>query len=179
MLPPVTGLGLWILPDTDSEKKYHDTIIKYAEFAKSEPFIPHITLSRVPELSISRLHECISQVSGICKPFELKVDQIACRAQPYQKICLECVTNPEFYSLADAVDKFFGGSYSKKTDPHLSLLYSRADCTELHPILNELNQIGSMKKPIPCTRLGLVQFSGTPADWKLLFEVKLSSPAQV
>ena len=173
MLPPVKGLGLWILPDTDSEKKYLELIIKCADLFESEPFLPHITLSKVPELSLQELEERIVQVAENISPFDLKINEITCRDEPYQKICMECAPNPEFYLLTDAIDRALGGSFSKRMDPHLSLLYSRAECKELDTILKELKQQESIFEPLRCGRIGLVQFSGTPSTWEILFEVSL------
>lgn len=175
MLPSIEGLGLWILPDQESEEDYFKIINRCSVLHNSEIFLPHITISRVPDLPVLKLRERILRITERHSQFKMEPDGVVCRSDPYQKICLRCVPNHAFITLTEAIDLSFGGSFSKKTDPHISLLYSDSPCDKLSGLLGQLNQMNIICNPVNCYRLGLVDFSGTPSDWKLLFTTELNS----
>lgn len=175
MLPSIEGMGLWILPDQVSEKDYLKIISRCSSLHDSETILPHITISRVPDLPVQELKDRILQITEIQSRFKMEPDGVVCRSEPYQKICLRCVPNHPFKLLTEAIDRSFGGFFSKKTDPHISMLYSDSPCNRLTGLLKELNRLKITHKPVNCYRLGLVRFSGTPSDWKLLFTAELNS----
>lgn len=175
MLPAIEGLGLWILPDPKSEKDFLKIIRRCSALHNSETFLPHITISRVPDLPVQELKDRILRITENHSRFKMETDGVVCRSEPYQKICLRCIPNHSFKLLTEAIDRSFGGSFSKKTDPHISMLYSDSPCKRLSGLLEELNRLKITSKPVNCQRLGLVRFSGTPSDWKLLFTAELKS----
>lgn len=169
MLPPIEGLGLWILTDPESENEFQQIINRCSVTYPSETFLPHITISRVPDLSVDDLKDRVQKISKHLSPFLMDHEKIDCRIEPYQKICIQFTPNKSFKKLTEIIDQVFNGSYSKETDPHLSLMYSHVPCTKLNDLVDELKQHDFIKKPVKCQRLGLVHFSGTPSTWKLLY----------
>lgn len=175
MLRSIEGLGLWILPDQESEKDLLKIINRCSALLNSETFLPHITISRVPDLPVQELKERILRITESHSRFKMEPDGIECRSEPYQKICLRCVPNHPYKNLTETIDRSFGGSFSKKTDPHISMLYSDSPCSRLTALLEELDRLKITRLPVNCYRLGLVRFSGTPSDWKLLMTADLNS----
>lgn len=156
------------MTDPESEKDFLQVINRCSVLYQTEPFLPHITISRVPDLSVHELKDRIQQLSKNLSPFLMEPEKIECRNEPYQKICIQYTPNNFFIKLTEKIDQEFNGSYSKKTDPHLSLMYSYTPCSKLNDLVNELNQLELTNIPVKCQRLGLVQFSGTPTTWNML-----------
>lgn len=142
-----------------------------AELHQSDPFTPHITISRVPDLPPSELNSLMDTIANRSDSFHIDVKRVVCREEPYQKICLELIKNGSFEQLTDNIDFTLRGFYSKKKDPHLSLLYSREHCNTLSDTMFKLEQ--RHFKKIHCTELAIIHFSGQPSDWTIVHRTPL------
>jgi 2'-5' RNA ligase len=176
VLPPVKGMALWLLPDLRTNSFYSGIIGNLADLHQSDPFIPHITISRVPDLPPSELNPILDTMVNRSDSFYMVVKRVVCRKKPYQKICLELIKNNSFDRLTDNIDASLNGPYSQKKDPHLSLLYSRKHCNTLSDTMFKLEQ--RHFKKIRCTELAIIHFSGQPSDWTIVHRTSLKQNIQ-
>ena len=69
-------------------------------------------------------------------------------------------------SLCNRIDDYLGGSYSKRKDPHISLLYSRLSCDEI--ILKERYARPRIPEDVEIYEIAVVALQGQPDAWKIL-----------
>lgn len=73
-------------------------------------------------------------------------------------------------ALCNAADHFFGGSYSKREDPHISLLYSDLDCD----FIKSKAELTDTKIPqkAEIQEIAVVELNGDPNEWNILERIK-------
>lgn len=142
-----------------------------AEKHHTQPFQPHITLAGVPDWPEDEMIETVKEISKSTPPFQLAVKEVHCKSSPYQKITLEIEKSVDLNSLHQKTDTLFGGDFSKKEYPHISLLYSTMTCKHLQ------QDLAIIKKDLPqriyLNRIALIRCKGTPEDWRTLYRSRL------
>jgi 2'-5' RNA ligase len=171
-LPEVNGLILWLLPADNAARHYSDIIKKLAYSCQSYPFIPHVTISRVPNWESDQIKRAVDKVSAAVPLFDLPVETIHCGDQPYQKITVEVHKTEDLKKLSDELDCVLGGPFSKREYPHLSLLYSTMPCNDFTEEQEMLKS--EILSPIKIEKLALIELTGTPDTWQVMYSKKLT-----
>ncbi|MDX1641452.1 MAG: 2'-5' RNA ligase family protein [Balneolaceae bacterium] len=160
-----------MIPDEKPESKYRRIIQGLAEKYQSEAFRPHITLAGVPDWTEERIIKSIEKIAEDSPPLQLSTGNIYCKQSPYQKITLGVLKSQKLDALHQRIDGAFRGNFSKKLYPHLSLLYSRMSCSDLHQEIQGLEK--KVDGQILFNRIAFIQCKGTPEDWRTLYLERL------
>lgn len=166
-LPDVNGYVLWLLPDHKSAEFYRSEIERLSDQYQSFPFLPHITLSRVPDWNLPRLKTAVAQITEVAQQFFVQLTRVNCGDVPYQKITAEVQKTEQLRNLYDVTDNVLGGNFSKREYPHLSLHYSTGSCREFSAEIENLQ--GKLRSPIKIAQIALISLEGTPNQWKVVY----------
>jgi 2'-5' RNA ligase len=176
-LPPVEGTILWVLPDSGSGKHFSSLIGSLANRYNSFPFIPHITIAGVPDWESNEIKKAVNNISGNVEAFRLPVKKIQCGEHPYQKLTIAVEPNSGFKNILREIDHQFNGNFGKREFPHLSLLYSRLNCSGLQKEIENLPH--KLPESIGVQTLALVKLDGTPDQWEIIHSRSLKEVSQV
>lgn len=171
-LPEVNGLILWLLPADKPGRHYSGIIKKLAHRYQSYSFIPHITISRVPDWETGQIKSAVDNIVSAVPVFNLPVNSVQCGDHPFQKITVEVHKTEDLKIISDELDRTFGGPFSKRDYPHLSLLYSTMPCGYFSEELEKLES--KIQSPIKIEKLALVELTGTPDTWQVIYSRKLA-----
>ena len=171
-LPEISGLIIYLLPAANPGQHYSGIIKKLAHRYQSYPFIPHITISRVPDWEKDQLKKAVDDVAAAVPAFDLPVKAVHCGDHPYQKITIEVQKTEDLKIISDELDDVFGGAFSKREYPHLSLHYSTRPCDDFTEELEKLES--ELVSPIEIDKLALVELTGTPDRWQVIYSRKLA-----
>jgi 2'-5' RNA ligase len=171
-LPEISGLILYLLPAANPGQHYSDIIKKLAHRYQSYPFIPHITISRVPDWEKDQIKSAVDDVAAEVPAFDLPVKAVHCGDHPYQKITVEVKKTAELTNISDKLDDVFGGAFSKREYPHLSLHYSTRPCDHFSEELEKLES--EIRSPINIDKLALIKLTETPDRWQVIYSRKLA-----
>lgn len=164
-LPKLSGSVLWLLPDKRSSALLHGQILSLSGIFQSEPFLPHITLSRVAgELPLAVARDKLQQLAAGTRAFPISMKSIQCRENPYQKIVLEAEGCPPISDLAERAGQLLDQVLSPPEFPHLSLLYSHVSCARIEQELSRLNL--EICKKLYIQYIALVRLESIPSEWK-------------
>jgi len=171
-LPKVNGYYLWLLPDDSTSEIYRTEINRLASNYNSIPFEPHITISSLPDREPEELNKILQKICKKINSFIIDFNNAVYGEHPYQKITLPARPTAEFTSICHVIDSVLDGDFSKKTFPHLSLLYGYQP-REL--LLDELEAHKNKSFP-PATikYLALYKLEGLPNHWQLVRKIELS-----
>lgn len=142
-----------------------------AKAYSSPVFAPHITLSGISDISAGDASEILPKISGRHSLFPLDCLAVECREKPYQKIIIKVRLSDPLSELHETIDQAFGGSFSKKKDPHLSLLYSNLPCNVMSDSIQQIKQ--KMPDKIHMKDISVVSLAGSPEEWKVQSTVSL------
>lgn len=159
------GTVLWLLPDS-SESFFRKTIRECAVAFNAPFFVPHVTLGRVPEDKTGSVSQLTLQVAKNSEEFLMKTQDLQCRDDPYQKLVTTLCSEKNYHSFCDVADQYFGAEFSKREDPHISLLYSHLSCDT---IINKTEAIkSSIPQMVDITEIAVVELLGRPEEWKIV-----------
>ena len=170
-LPKTSGLVIWLLPALDQSRLLTKFISNISELYNSIPFVPHITLSSVPDIPSKKIVEMTDHFSKNLSQLQVDLGDIECRSYPYQKVILTIKDELIFSNYRNRVNQAFGGEYCKESDFHLSLLYGNQKCEEI--------DLGRIRSELPITNklqiesIGVIDLNFTPDKWKIIFERSL------
>lgn len=170
-LPEIGGSVLWLEPDPSRASHFRKWIMRLSEKYNSPLFDPHITLSRIHDLSPETVKLNLEKIAAQQSAFILNTFSAECREKPYQKIVVPVHENHSLHGLYTTIDEVFGENFSKREDPHLSLLYSNHPCSELREIMR---QIYFEPNELHIQYITLVNLDGTPETWKKPFRISLN-----
>lgn len=175
-LPAVDGTVLWLLPDIKSAAHYSSVIKELSRKYQSKVFIPHITLSRVPDWDLPQLKRGADRIAEGVSQFSLQAETVKCGNNPYQKITAGIKKTIHLENLFDATDAIFGGKYSKRKYPHLSLHYNTIPCNQFSEEVKNLNQ--KLQPILTIQQIALVSLKGAPNEWKVVYGKILKTNGQ-
>lgn len=164
---------LWLLPDEASSDYFSKIISVLSEKYQAKPFVPHITIGRVPDIPLSVVRHRVDTIGQKTEPFDAKVKKVWCREKSSEKISVEIYDSPHLQNILSLIDKEFEGSYGKSEYPHLSLLYGDFMCSELQVETESLNHM--ILNRFKITSIALVALDGEPDEWKVNHRVELGS----
>lgn len=165
-LPALSGYALWLLPAPSSGKIVRQQIAKLSNTYHSLSFEPHVTIGAAPDWDEVKLKKVPARISSAANPFKIKTKRVDCGEEPYQKITIKTDDPGELYQFADAIDMQFSGSFGKRSNFHLSLLYSTLSCDELHEEVNSLQKM--IPAEIELNSIALVKLNGLPDSWEIV-----------
>jgi len=170
-LPKTSGLVVWLLPAPDQARLLKKFISNLSERYSSIPFVPHITLSKVPDIPSEKIIELTNQLSKEQTQVKVNIGEIECRPDPYRKIVLPIDDKIILDNFSNRVNQVFGGEFCKEDDFHLSLLYGSQKCAEI--------DLGKIRRELPIAnelhiqKVALLDLNFTPDKWKIIFERSL------
>lgn len=167
-LPEIHGNVLWLMPDQPAGIFFRKWIERLSRKFQSPVFAPHITLAKVPALPAVRLKSITEKTPS----FHLLCGDIECRnTTPYQKLIVKISPSETLSSLHNLIDDKLGGSFSKKHDPHLSLLYGNLPCDLFEDLIPQIKQ--NLPGKIHVTHVSMMRLNGTPENWKEKYNLPL------
>jgi 2'-5' RNA ligase len=170
--PKVYGYYLWLLPDASSSDIFRNEIKRLSASFNSLPFEPHITISGVPDREPEILLELLNKIVINIGSFTISFNDAVYGEHPYQKITLPVKPTADYFSTCNIIDSVFEGNFSKKTFPHLSLLYGNQS-KEI--ILEELNELKSATfLPAIIKHIALYKMDGLPDKWEQVSRIELN-----
>jgi 2'-5' RNA ligase len=170
-LPKTSGLAVWLLPAPDQSRLLSKFISNLSEQYSSIPFVPHITLSSVPDIPSKKITEMTERLSEELNQLQVDLGDVECRPHPYRKVILSIDDNVMVSAFYNKVNQAFGGEICKEGDFHLSLLYGNQRCEEI--------ELGNIRSELPITNklyiqsIAVVDLNFTPDKWKIIFERSL------
>ncbi|MEX0647397.1 MAG: hypothetical protein WEA56_13240 [Balneolaceae bacterium] len=171
-LPEADGSVLWLKPDQKSAAYFRKWIYRLSEQYSSPVFEPHITLSDdVSSFPREEVERALEEAARLTRPFRLRCTAVVCREYPYQKIIVKIDLSDDLAEVYKTIDLVFGGSYSKKEDPHLSLLYSSLPCDNLTDSVKSTEEITTHELHVQF--ISLISLNGTPDVWENKYTVNL------
>lgn len=170
-LPKTSGLVVWLLPAPEQSRLFSEFISILSEQYGTVPFVPHVTLSSVPDIPVNKITEKTDQLSKQLSRLQIDLAEVECRPHPYRKVILSIDDDVMFSAFYNKVNQAFGGEFCKRDDFHLSLLYGNQKCEEidLGKIRRDLPKI----KKLHIQRIAVVDLNFTPDSWKIIFERSL------
>lgn len=176
-LPRTSGLVVWLLPGPEPYARYSQFIRRLANRYKAPPFIPHITLSKVPVLETGLIKSSLRSVANMTSPFRVKTGVPVCGESPYQKITIPLVDEVITDAVGQKIDKQFGGRFSKQSGFHLSLLYSRALCRSID--MNRIEAESPDCEYLYIQQIALAEINAAPRNWEVLVREPLTGRSSV
>jgi len=170
-LPKTSGLAVWLLPGSDQSHLFSRVISDVAEQYNSIPFLPHITLSTVPDLSTRQVIGLTSRLCAELNQVHVDVKKMECRDHPYRKVVLTIDDEVMLNKFSVPVNRVFNGTFCKQSDFHISLLYGNHKCEEIE-LGNIRRELESISK-LYIQSMAVVDLNFTPDKWKIIFEQDL------
>ncbi len=170
-LPKTSGLVVWLLPAPEQSRLFSEFILTLSEQYSTLPFVPHVTLSSVPDISSKEITEMTDQLSKELSQLQVDLGDVECRSHPYRKVILPIDDNVMFSAFYNNVNQAFGGEFCKEHDFHLSLLYGNHKCEEID--LGKIRRNLPKVKKLYIQKIALVDLNFTPDSWKIIFERSL------
>lgn len=171
-LPESTGYSIWLLPDEMSSTLIQSAIRSLSEIFSSVSFLPHITLTGIPEgPSFSILKGFIKDLSESVKTFSVHTNEVICGRAPYQRFKLEVEDNLNLFKLSAECDKKFKGDYSKYGDFHFSLFYGFNRCEEIRDRFEKIDV--NLPSKLYVQKIAVVKLDGPPEKWEMIYSRNL------
>ena len=170
-LPKTSGLVVWLLPAPDQARLLTKFISNLSEKYNTIPFVPHITLSSIPDIPSKKIIEMTDQLSRQLRPLKVDLGDVECRSYPYQKVIQSIEDEVILSAFCNKVNQTFGGEFCKEGDFHLSLLYGNQKCEEI--------DLGKIRSELPIANklhvqsIAVIDLNFTPDNWKIIFERSL------
>lgn len=163
----MVGSVLWLLPDKTTSEDLAGLISSFSSKYETPVFDPHITLAGVPKNSGNEVLSLIKSISRENSEFTVSLGKVVCGDRPYQKLMVNIEPSPAFLYFCKRADDIFDGDYSKKENPHFSLLYGDISCKDL---VSE-KEFAQIKLPerVLISAIALVELNGTPENWKIKY----------
>lgn len=162
----MSGIVLWLIPDSSHDSFFNNAIQRFSAATSAPVFIPHITAGRIPDDKCARVSSILAEIAEQTTPFYLHTKDLECRNHPYQKLVITLSPNKKFQSLCTKIDNVLGGNFSKPEDPHISILYSRLDCNQIHD--SGKVTAGKIPRAAKIYEIAAVELLGRPVTWKVL-----------
>lgn len=172
-LPELHGTVLWLRPDPPGTVFFRKWISRLATTYNSPVFAPHVTLSRISDSAIDTetANNTLLKLADRHTSLFLDCLTVECRDKPYQKIVIKTDDPVSLSDLHKSIDYLFGEPFSKKRDPHLSLLYNTLPCTVINKSLQPIKQ--ALPARIHMSEISMVSLAGAPAEWKVVSTISL------
>ncbi|WP_372903774.1 hypothetical protein [Rhodohalobacter sp.] len=170
-LPKTSGLVAWLLPAPEQSLLFKKFISTLSEQYETLSFVPHVTLSSVPDISSEKITEMTDQLSKQLNQLQVNLGDVECRPHPYRKVILPVDDKLMLSAFCSKVNQALGGEFCKEGDFHLSLLYGNQNCEEidLRKIRRDLPKV----KKLHIQKIAVVDLNFTPDKWKIIFERSL------
>jgi len=162
---------VWLLPAPEQSRLFTEFISNLSEQYNTLSFVPHVTLSSVPDIPSEKIVERVDLLSEQLSQLKVDLYDVECRPYPYRKVILPIDDKVMVRDFCNKVNKAFGGEFCKESDFHLSLLYGNQKCEEIDlcKVRSDLPNISKLH----IQKIAVVDLNFTPDKWKIIFERSL------
>ena len=159
------------MPDPESTEKIHSIIVKLSDKFSTPPFIPHITLSSTPVMSLIKIRSKVDLIAAKASSFQIGLNKPVCGEPPFQRFSSAAKPSNQLRDLSETYDKLFNGKCGKNTFFHLSLLYGQIPCSEINQTFKQMEL--NLPLHLCIQNIVITDTSGPVKDWKILHKVAL------
>lgn len=171
-LQETSGYSYWLLPDEYASKRLSSLIDHLAQFLSSPVFIPHITLSSVPESAQTDwLIDILDTFSSRAHSINVHTKDSVCGDPPFQRFYLSLKSSDELRAFSKSIDSQLGGDYARKENFHASLYYGFDSCSKIRSGYQK--QHLDVPKDLYIQSMALVDINGLPDEWKIVYKKDL------
>lgn len=168
-LKETSGYSYWLLPDEYASKKMSSMIDYLAHLLSSPTFIPHITLSSVPESAQTDwLVDVLDSAASGKHSINVYTKDLVCGDPPFQRFHLSLEKSEELLALSESMDSHLGDGYSRKENFHLSLYYGFNSCGKIRSGFRK--QGPDTPKELYIQSIALADINGLPDSWKIVYK---------
>ncbi|WP_158278698.1 hypothetical protein [Rhodohalobacter mucosus] len=173
-LKETTGYSYWLLPDEYAAQNLSSLINQMALRLSSPPFIPHITLSSVPEsAAYERLADILDSFSSRNRTLNVYTKDLICGDPPFQRFYISVNKPEELLEYSESMDLLLGGKYGRKENFHASIYYGFNSCSKIKDQFSKL-EMGIPEK-LHIQSIALAEINGLPDRWKIVHKKNLLS----
>lgn len=168
-LKETSGYSYWLLPDEYASKKLSSMIDHLAQSLSSPTFIPHITLSSVPESAQTDwLVHVVDSFASANHSINVYTKDLVCGDPPFQRFHLSLNKSEELQALSESMNSQLGGVYARKENFHLSLYYGFSSCGKIRSGFRM--QDSDSPDELQIQSIALADINGLPDKWKFVYK---------
>lgn len=167
-LQETSGYSYWLLTDKYASKKLSSIIDHLAHSLSAPTFIPHITLSSIPESAqTDRLVDVLDSFASGNHSINVYTKDMVCGDPPFQRFYISLEKSEELLALSESMDLHLGKGYARKENFHASLYYGFNSCSKIHAGLRK--QGSEIPKELHIQSIALTDINGLPERWNIVY----------
>ena len=162
-----SGYSYWLLMDEYASNKLSSMIDHLAHSLSSPAFIPHITLSSVPESAQTDwLVNVLDSFASGHHSINVYTNELVCGDPPFQRFYISLEKSEELLALSESMDTHLGDGYSRKENFHASLYYGFNSCSKIRTGFKKMES--DIPKELHIQSIALADINGLPERWKIV-----------
>lgn len=171
-LPP--GYSLWLMPSGTAQDEMQGLIHQIAQAFDLKTFSAHATLLGLlrsqPAEDLDVKLDLVERLASEIAPFSLEMIGVGMRAMYFQSVFIPVVPSPEVVAANVRARELFGHEADPPYMPHFSVAYGDIAPVVKSSIATAIRGLYTFPKLIPIECVALVDHSGYPNEWKIVWE---------
>jgi len=161
--------AIWLLFEKNDEKYIAKIISEISKQYESPIFIPHITAYGLIDVKFEIIDKVILDSIKNTKSFNIEKNSISFSGDFWKTLFIDFNSNSSMLKINKNLVKHLSSFTRYEFKPHTSLIYKEMNQEEKQKLVNKID----IKNNFKITRIGILEFSESIKEWKIIQEYSL------